>query len=184
MHRLASKRVKLRCTASGPALSLLSPSLSGVSSTLSGQVSTNKPLVELVQARAALFRVGPGKPPTGNARGVPDGPALVEKTHQESFQQAVHVGSQVLRGHLFMAGTKETHRKAPVSTRIRAVGDKKGSVDAPVPKKAMKYTLSQHGLRPRMSRQERRQERVSKIYHSRTTGAPGGCSPLTLKKEQ
>lgn len=68
----------------------------------------NEPLVELIQAGTALFRVGSGKPPTRNAGSVSDGPALVEEAHQEGLQQAVDVGSQVFRCHLTMTDTRET----------------------------------------------------------------------------
>ena len=71
----------------------------------------NEPLVELVQAGTALFRVGPGKPPACNAGSVSDGPALVEKAHQQRLEQTVDVGSQVLGRHLITtAGAPDARR--------------------------------------------------------------------------
>lgn len=73
----------------------------------------NKPLIELFQAGAALFRVGSRKPPTGDAGRVSDRPALVEKAHQEGLQEAIYVGRQVLGCHLIAGGAHEqkTHKK-------------------------------------------------------------------------
>lgn len=62
--------------------------------------ASHQPLVQLVQAGAALCRKGFGKTATCYAGRVPNRPALVEETHQEGFQQPIYMTSQVLRGDL------------------------------------------------------------------------------------